>query len=168
MNLKRIDLYDELLREVELYITRYAKANYPQAYYRLRSVPGIGEILALVILLEINDINRFSKVGKFLSYCRLVKAHKESAGKRTGHSGSKIGNPYLKWAFSEAAVLFLNKAPEAKVYFKQLEAKHPKGKALAILSQRLGRAVYHLLKYDKAFDLKRFLTIGSPAHSSSV
>ena len=96
----------------------------------------------------------------------MVKAYKESAGKRTGHSGSKIGNPYLKWAFSEAAVLFLNQVPEAKAYFKGLEAKHPKGKALAILAQRLGRTVYHLFKYDKAFDLKRFFS-GSPAHSTS-
>ena len=125
-------------------------------------------ILVFGILLEINDINRFPKVANFLSYCRLVKAHKESAGKRTGHSGSKIGNAYLKWAFSEAAVLFLNKVPEANLYFKSLEMKHPTGKALGILAQRLGRSVYHLLKHDKAFDLERFLTTGSPAHSTRV
>ena len=167
LDLKRIDLYDDLLREVELYITRYAKAHHPQAYYRLRSVPGIGEILALVILFEINDINRFPKVGNLLSYARLVKPSKESAGKRVGYSGSKIGNAYLKWAFSEASVLFLSKNPDAQAYFKTIEARHGKPKALSVLAQRLGRAVYHLLKYDKAFDRQQFLK-GSPAHSISA
>jgi transposase len=79
------------------------------AYHLLRSVPGIGRILALVILYEIEDISRFPTMGQFASYARLVKCAKESAGKKSGYSGKKIGHAYLKWAFSEAAVLFLNR-----------------------------------------------------------
>jgi len=60
--------------------------------HRLRSVPGIGKILALVILYEIHDINRFPTVQDFVSYSRLVKCAKESTGKRHGTSGKKIGN----------------------------------------------------------------------------
>ena len=73
---------------------------------RLQSVPGIGQILALVILYEIQDIARFPRVQDFVSYCRLVKCAKESNGKRLGTSGKKIGNVHLRWAFAEAAVLF--------------------------------------------------------------
>lgn len=55
-------------------------------------MPGIGSIISLVILYEIGDINRFPRVQDFASYARLVKCAKESAGKRNGNSGSKIGN----------------------------------------------------------------------------
>src|SRR6266478_2434943 len=107
VDLKLMDHYDQLLTDLELYIVGTAKEHDANAFYQLRSVPGIGKILALVILYEIHDINRFPTVQDFVSYSRLVKCAKESAGKRHGTSGKKIGNAHLKWAFSEASVLFL-------------------------------------------------------------
>ncbi len=100
-----IDHYDKLLGEGELYITRTATAHDVQTFSRLQSVPGIGQILALVLLYEIQDIARFPRVQDFVSYCRLVKCAKESGGKRLGTSGQKIGNVHLRWAVAEAAVL---------------------------------------------------------------
>jgi transposase len=79
-------------------------------------VPGIGKILRLVLLYAIHTIDRFPRVQDFVSYCRLVTCAKESAGKRYGTSGAKIGNAYLKWAFSEAAVLFLRTNPAGQKY----------------------------------------------------
>src|SRR2546430_1771059 len=112
VDLALIDFYDQLLRDVELTIVQTAKQHDAQTLYRLQSVPGIGKILRLVLLYEIHDITRFPRVQDFVSYCRLVKCAKESAGKRYGTAGTKIGNAYLKWAFSEAAVLFLpNNSP---------------------------------------------------------
>jgi transposase len=97
---------DQRRRDVELSILTTAKQHHANTRSLLRTVPGIGEILSLVLLYEIHDLQRFPCVQDFVSYCRLVKCAKESAGKRYGTSGSKIGNAYLKWAFSEAAVLF--------------------------------------------------------------
>ena len=156
-DLSLIDHLDQLKQKIELYILRNAKQHDPQAIYRLRSVPGIGPIISLVILYEIGDIDRFARVQDFASYARLVKCAKESAGKRYGHSGSKIGNAHLKWAFSEAAVLFLRNNPEGMKYRKRLERKHGKAKSLSILAHKLGRAVYYMLKRDQAFDLNRFV-----------
>jgi len=157
VDLALIDHYDKLLTEVELYITRTAKVHDVNAFYRLRSVPGIGKILALVMLYEIHDIARFPTVQDFASYARLVKCAKESAGKRHGASGAKIGNVHLKWAFSEAAVLFLRHNPPAQRYLDQLASKHGKAKALSILAHKLGRAVYYMLQRREAFDMKKFL-----------
>ena len=75
--------------------------------HRLQSIPGVGKVLALVLLYEIHDIRRFPEAGQFLSYARLVRCVHESAGKKQGTGGNKIGNAHLKWAFSEAACLFL-------------------------------------------------------------
>ncbi len=157
VDLALIDHLDKTLNDLELTITRLAKQHDANAFYRLRSVPGIGKILALVILYEIHDISRFPRVQDFVSYCRLVKCAKESAGKHYGYSGQKIGNAFLKWAFSEAAVLFLRGNPDAQHYLSRLARKHGKAKALTILAHRLGRAVYHMLRRKEAFDPTRFL-----------
>src|ERR671919_338094 len=88
-----------------------AKQDRANALYLLRTIPGSGKILRWVLLYEIHDIQRFPRVQDFVSYCRLVTCAKASAGTRYGVSGTKIGNAYLKWAFSEAAVLFLRNNP---------------------------------------------------------
>ena len=153
-----IDHYDQLLGEVELYITRTAKLHDVQTFTRLQSVPGIGQILALVLLYEIQDIHRFPRVQDFVSYCRLVKCAKESNGKRLGTSGTKIGNVHLRWAFAEAAILFLRQNQLGKEYFTKLERKHGKAKALTVLAHKLARAVYYMLTREHAFDLQRFVS----------
>jgi len=157
VDLALIDYLDKALNDLELTLTRLAKQHDAQVFHRLRSVPGIGKILALVMLYEIQDITRFPRVQDFVSYARLVKCAKESAGKHYGYSGKKIGNAFLKWAFSEAAVLFLRGNEPAQKYVARLARKHGKAKALTILAHRLGRAVYHMLKRGEAFDTERFL-----------
>ena len=149
--------YDHLLGDLALSIARTAKQHDVNAFYRLRPVPSIGKILALVILYEVQAIERFPRVQDFVPYCRLVQGAKESAGKRHGASGQKIGNAHLKWAFSEAAVLFLRQNKAGQAYFAKLEGKHGKGKALTALAHKLARAVYHILMREQAFDLQRFV-----------
>jgi len=156
LDLALVATYDEQISALELYLTRTAKVDDPQAFHRLRSVPGIGKVLALVLLYEIHDIRRFPEVGQFLSYARLVRCAHESAGKKQGTGGNKIGNAHLKWAFGEAACLFLRESDQAKKWLARREKKHGKARALGALAARLGRAVYHLLRKQEAFDVKRF------------
>jgi transposase len=157
VDLALINHYDDLLRDVELSVLKTAKRHNANTLSLLRTVPGIGEILSLVLLYEIQDIQRFPRVQDFVSYCRLVKCARESAGKRYGTSGAKIGNAYLKWAFSEAAVLFLRNNAAGQKYLARLEKKHGKGKALTVLAHKLARAVYYMLKRETAFDMQLFL-----------
>ena len=157
VDLALVSYYDELLRDVELTILKTAKQHDANTLYLLQTVPGIGKILSLVLLYEIHHIDRFPRMQEFASYCRLVKCAKESNGKRSGTSGAKIGNAHLKWAFSEAAVLFLRDNPAGQKFLTRLEKKHDKGKALTILAHKLARAVYYMLKRKVAFDMKRFL-----------
>ena len=152
-----IEQYDAILRTLELHLERRAKQHDPQAYHRLRSVPGIGKILALTILYEIHEIERFPRVQDFLSYSRLVKCDHSSAGKKLGTGGAKIGNVHLKWAFSEAAALFLRNNAEGQKHLRRLASKHGKGKALSILAAKLGRAVYLILSKERVFEMDRFL-----------
>ncbi len=113
--------------------------------------------MALTILYEIGDIQRLESVQNFASYSRLVKCKAESAGKTYGTQGNKIGNAHLKWAFSEAAVLFLRGNPDAQKYLQRLQKRMNKAKALSALAHKLGRAVYFMLKQEKVFDENKFL-----------
>ena len=145
VDLTLVAQYDTLITDLELTIVREAKRHDADAFHRLRSVPGIGKVLALTILYEIHDITRFDRVQEFASYARLVKGQKQSAGKTFGTSGAKMGNVHLKWAFSEAAVLFLRHTKDGKKLLAAIEKKHGKGKALSILAHKIGRAVFYML-----------------------
>src|SRR5262245_39557565 len=155
-DLALIDAFDGQVRDLELYLSRTAKVDDPQAYQRLRSIPGVGPVLALILLYEIHDVHRFAEVGQFLSYARLVRCAHESAGKKVGTGGKRIGNAHLKWAFGEAACLLVRESDQAKKWLARREKKHGKARALGALSAKLGRAVYHMLRKKEAFDEKRF------------
>jgi transposase len=157
VDLTLIDAYDRLLTDLELARVRTAKEHHAQTFYRLRSLPGIGKILALVRLYEIHDIRRFPRGQALVSYGRLVKCAKESAGNRYGTSGTKIGHTYLQWACSEAAVLFRRHNPAGPKYLARLAKKQGKGTALTVLAHTLARAVSDMLKRGTAFKLDKFL-----------
>lgn len=73
-----------------------------------------------------------------------------------GTGGAKIGNAYLKWAFSEAAVLMLRANPRAQQLHARLVKRFGKAKALSVLAHKLGRAVFHMQKRQLPFDAERF------------
>jgi transposase len=85
-----------------------------------------------------------------------VRPGHESAGKVVGSGGQKIGNAHLRWAFAEAACLFLRSSERAKQWKEKQLKKRGEGRVLAILAARLARAVYHLWRKQEAFDETRF------------
>ena len=118
----------------------------------LETVWGIGKILALTIMYEVGDVARFRKVGNFTSYCRLVNTARLSAGKRKGSGNRKNGNPYLSWAFSEAAHHAVRHYPEAQKYFQRKRAKTNGIIAIRALAHKLARASYHVMRDHVDFD----------------
>ncbi len=156
VDLELIGAMNQLLNKLEYHIEKTARQHDYHTLYLLRSIPGVGQILALVILYEIHDIKRFPTVQDFSSYCRLIRPAKESDGKWAGHSNNKIGNAHLKWAIKEAVIMFLRDSSQAKAYVARYKRKYNKGKALGIFTHKLGRAIYFMLKNKEAFNIKRF------------
>ena len=156
-DLALIEHYDGVIRDLEKYIRARAKKYFRKELNILESVPGIGLITGLTILFEMNTVERFPTVQQFASYARLVKCTKESAGKKYGHAGAKIGNSYLKWAFSEAAVHAAQYSDGIAKHLQRLENRYGKGKGKSLLAHRLGKAVYHMLRRGTVFNEERFL-----------
>lgn len=147
---------DDVLRELELSILRAARQHAPQTLALLRTVPGIGKLLALNILYEVGDINRFDSVGDFASYCRLIKPAKTSDGKPVGQGNRRIGNAHLRWSFGEAAAGFPRKHPTGKRIVERLRKRYAK-RTMGVLAHKLGRAVFFMLKRNEAFDVTRMI-----------
>ena len=157
LDLAIVDSYQHELKKLEWHLEQQAKQHDPASLTVLKTIPGVGRILALTILYEVGDIQRFESVQKFASYARLVKCKAESAGKVYGTQGNKIGNAHLKWAFSEASVLFIRNSDKTKRYVEKLQKRMNKPKALSALAHKLGRAAYFMLKHQRVFDEQRFL-----------
>ena len=121
----------------------------------LKTVPGIGEILATLIMLEVGTIKRFTGAGNFASYARCVDSTRLSNGKKKGQGNVKNGNAYLAWAFVEAANFARRFCAEAKRFYERKKARTNTAVATKALAHKLARACYHMLQEQKPFDVGR-------------
>ncbi len=156
-DLALLEPLDTAIRRLEAEIEEAAQEHYPAELAVLQSTPGVGPVLSLTILLEIDTIGRFATRQQFCSYARLCGAAQESAGQRTGTGNRKAGNAWLKWAFSEAAVLSAQKDERIGRLLERLASRLGKAKALSALAHKLGRAFYHMLHTKEVFDVNRFV-----------
>jgi len=124
-------------------------------YRILTSVPGVGKVLGMTILLETGAIERFADAGHYASYARCVKSERISNGKRKGEGNRKNGNRYLAWAFIEAAHFAIIWAPKIKAYYQRKLAKSHLMVARKAVANKLARATYHMLTNQTPFDLER-------------
>jgi transposase len=157
-DIEMIEGLDPIIDKIEKQVYAQAKHHDPKSFFLLMGIPGIGKILALVILYEIHTIKRFKSARNFSSYCRLVKVERSSNGKNTGEGNNKIGNPYLKWAFTEIILGAQRSSMPIKRYYERLKSKHGPGKAKSIIAHKFAVAVYFMLKNGEGFDEKRFVS----------
>lgn len=121
----------------------------------LLSVPGIGRILGLAIMLETGALERFAKVGNFSSYARCVGSQRLSNDKKKGEGNRKCGNKYLAWAFVEAAHFAVRYNPRIKGFYERKAAKTNKIVATKAVAHKLARAAYHVMRERVPFDEAR-------------
>jgi transposase len=156
-DLNIIDSLDTVINTLEKRIRRIVKEKEAEDYKILLSFPGIGDILAHTIIYEIDAIDRFPSPQKFSSYSRVVKPQRESSGKKTDDKNKKIGNGYLKWAFSQAAVYSKIWSQGIRKYYENLVKTKGKTKANSILRHRIAVSVYYMLNNKQMYNEQKFL-----------
>lgn len=149
-NIAVIQFLTKTIRAIENAVASQAKLR--KEFQLLKTIPGIGDILALTIMLEVGDICRFPKVGNYSSYCRCVKSEKISNGKKKGENNKKNGNKYLSWAYVEAANFAVRFSQEAQTFYQRKMAKTNKIVAIKALSNKLARASYYIMRDQVAYD----------------
>jgi transposase len=124
-------------------------------YELLNTAPGIGRVLAPIILLETGSVERFAGVGNYASYARCVDSVRTSNDKKKGEGNRRNGNKYLAWAFIEAANMARRWCPEARRFHDRKRSRTNAIVATKALAHKLARACYHMLKTGEPFDMKR-------------
>ena len=157
-DLDLIDSLDAMIHRIEKQVLAQAKHHDRNALSILMTTPGIGELLALTILYEIHTISRFRSASNFSSYSRVVRVERESDGKPTNGGNQKIGNPHLKWAFSEIILGAQKYSPPINRCYEKLKSRHGPERAKSIIAHKFAVAIYHMLKNRQAFDEKRFVS----------
>ncbi len=150
----------ELIEQYNTHIEQFEKKILERAklkadYEPLLTIPGVGVILGLTIMLETGDITRFIRAGNFTSYCRCVRANRISNGKPKGSNNSKNGNPHLAWAFVEVVHHAIRTCPQARRFYDRKKAKRNGALATKALAAKWSKAAYYVMKNQTAFDLKR-------------
>ena len=149
-----IDYLTRQINNIEKVVEK--KAHLKPAYELLQTMPGVGTILGLTIMLETGPIGRFAHVGNYASYCRKVPTRWISAGKGKGSGNKKNGSKYLAWAFSEAAEMARRFYPKMKAYYDRKAAKTNFMVAHSALAHKLCRAAYHIMRDQVPFEMDKF------------
>lgn len=152
-HIETVDFLKKTIRDIEQQVLGMVSLN-PE-FELLRTIPGIGKILALTIMLEVGDISRFKKVGNYSSYCRCVKSERESNGKKKGENNRKNGNKHLSWAYVEAANFSIRFSPEAQRFYQKKKAKRNGIVALKALSNKIARASYYIMRDQVPYDVEK-------------
>jgi len=139
--------------DIEKYIK--SKVKLRPEFKNLHTVPGIGDILALTIMLETGSISRFKEVGNFSSYCRCVGSIRLSNGKKKGENNRKNGNLYLAWAFIEAAHYAIRFEPAIKKYYQKKSKNTKNVVAIKAIAHKLARACYYIMRDGVSYDLTK-------------
>jgi transposase len=152
-NLAMLRCADEQIDILEKSVSERVKLK-PQ-FKLLKTVPGIGDILALTIMLETGEITRFPSVGDYASYCRCVGSKKISNGKKKGSGNTKNGNKYLAWAFVEAANFAVRYSAKINRFYQRKKSKTNGIVAIKAVAHKLCRAGYYIIKDQVAFDVSK-------------
>jgi transposase len=140
----------ERIKEIEKAVK--SRVRIKPEFESLLTMPGIGNILGLTIMLEVGEIKRFPKVSNYSSYCRCVRSEKLSNKKKKGEGNRKNGNKYLAWAYVEAANFAVRHYPEAQGFYQRKMAKTNGIVAIKALSNKLARASYYVMRDQVPYD----------------
>lgn len=151
-----IDFLGQQISRIESLVLEKVQLRKP--FQCLQSIPGVGKILSLTIMLETGPITRFKKVGNFTSYCRKVPTTWTSNNKKKGKGNSKNGNKYLAWAFSEAAEYSRRHSDQARAFFNRKAARTNKSVAYSALAHKLARASYYMMRDQVDFNPNKLFT----------
>lgn len=149
-NIAVISHLTKIVKRIEKKVMSHVKLR--KEFKPLLTITGIGNILALTIMLEVGDIARFAKVGNYASYCRCVKSERISNGKKKSENNRKNGNKYLSWAYVEAANFAIRFCPKAQRFYQRKKAKTNAIVAIKALSNKISRASYYVMRDQVPYD----------------
>src|SRR6266508_5640634 len=121
----------------------------------LRTIPGLGALLATVIALEIDRVDRFARPAKLVAYAGLVPTTHSSGGKTSNGGLMKMSNKWLRWALVEAAWVAVRRDPYFRHQFAlRCRTKGPKTAIIAV-ARRLAEVIWYVLSENRPYQVRQ-------------
>lgn len=155
---------DYLLEQYEMIYRHFLKvsievrklhklAKYKEDAKRLRSIPGIGPLTSVQLLIEIEDINRFRNFNHFNGYLGLKPmVHSSGENDRKGYMTYR-SNHALRSSLVECAWTAVQRDPVMLGCYEELIKKHSKKRAIVKIARKLASRVYHVLKEKDEYEI---------------
>jgi len=116
----------------------------------VRTIPGIGEVFGAVVVLEIDNIDRFPDVAHLHSYCGLAPST-HSSGRLHYHGRLVRGNKWLRWAFVEDAHTSVRVSPYFRNHYKRVKMRAGSQAASISSARKLATVAYTILKEKRPY-----------------
>ena len=152
-SISTIAFLDTKAKQIEK--TIYSAIKLEKQFAVITTIPGVGKILGMTVMLEADDFSRFASPGNYASYCRCVKSDRISNGKKKGRGNRKNGNKYLSWAYVEAAHMTTRFCPEAKRFYERKKAKTNGAIATKALANKLAKATFCMVRDQQPFKVEK-------------
>jgi len=134
---------------------RQFAATAPEAEARgrraLRSVTGVGEVTAEVVLAEVGDVSRFRSAKQVVAYAGLAPGRRESAGKARDLGITKRGSALLRWVLVEAAWQAVRRSAHWRGIYEGLKRRRGSRRAIVAVARRLLGVLVALLRSGQAY-----------------
>ncbi|AKJ63360.1 IS110 family transposase [Kiritimatiella glycovorans] len=145
--LEAVQCSERLAGQIESAVLGFIEPN--PSFEQVQTVPGIGKALGMTIVLESGNFARFPNAGCYASYCRAVKSERSSNSRKKGENNKRNGNPFLAWAFVEAASFAPRFYPEIQSWYDRKKKKRNAIVAKKALAAKLSKAVWHVMNGEE-------------------
>jgi transposase len=115
------------------------------------SVPGFGRFLSLLVVSEIDDIERFARPEKLHAYSGLIPSSRGTGGKIYNGKLIKAGNKYLRWAMIEAVIPAIHKDMTLRLHYQKIAQRKGSNKAKVVVARKLLTIIFRLLKEKRYY-----------------
>jgi len=145
-----LEQLDEHIEATESWLEPVARQD--ERIGLVRSLPGIGKLLAAVIIAEIDRVERFPTPEKLASYAGLVPSTYASGGHVFHGRLTKQGNKYLRWALVEAVWPAIRQSPWLREHYERVKVRHGANGAKAAVARKLVHLVWYVLRERRPYE----------------
>jgi transposase len=160
-NIESFDFHVDLLKGI--YDTVKELNQSDERARLLKSMPGVGDFTARVILAEIGDISRFPTDNSLACYVGLTQREYQSSDTRRTMGITKEGSSHMRWVLIQAAWIAVRLDPALKEFFERIEAKKNARVAICAVARKLAVAAWHILTKQIPYKARRPEAKGKPA-----
>jgi transposase len=160
-NIEVLDFHRDTLKRIDEAVKELNRSD--KRARLLKTIPGVGDFTARVILAEIGDVSRFQTDKSLACYVGLTQRQHQSSDTRRTMGITKEGSSHMRWVLVQAAWIAIRLDPALMEVFERIKAKKNGCVAICAVARKLTLAVWHILTSQAPYKARRPEAKGKPA-----